>query len=238
MAAPRICSIEGCDKPAYKRGMCNAHYIRWRRHGDALAGGKPRAPRGASCSIEGCDAPVKAIGYCAKHHQRWLVHGDARGGKGTHWGEPERFLNEVILPYDGDGCLTSWPYSRDQHGYPQTSRNGIRVRVGRIVCEAVHGAPPTPKHHAAHSCGNGHLGCLTKSHLRWATPKQNAADKFFHGTQPLGEQNPSAKLTENDVREIRYMASRMLLREVAAIFGVDISHVAKIVRRVSWKHIK
>ena len=32
------CSLDGCDRPAAKRGWCNAHYLRWRRHGDPLAG--------------------------------------------------------------------------------------------------------------------------------------------------------------------------------------------------------
>jgi len=41
MASPRICSIDGCDKRATKRGWCGAHWMRWRRHGDPLAGGTP-----------------------------------------------------------------------------------------------------------------------------------------------------------------------------------------------------
>lgn len=34
MASSRLCSIPGCGKRACNiRGWCNAHYIRWRRHG-------------------------------------------------------------------------------------------------------------------------------------------------------------------------------------------------------------
>lgn len=37
-----MCSVEGCGKPILNsRGWCNAHYLRWRRHGSPLAGGKP-----------------------------------------------------------------------------------------------------------------------------------------------------------------------------------------------------
>jgi len=39
MANPRICSIEGCGKTREGRGYCKAHYKRWSRHGDPLAGG-------------------------------------------------------------------------------------------------------------------------------------------------------------------------------------------------------
>lgn len=30
-----VCVIVGCDKPSRKRGMCESHYARWRRTGDA-----------------------------------------------------------------------------------------------------------------------------------------------------------------------------------------------------------
>lgn len=39
-----MCTVFGCDNPvSYKtRGFCNAHYLRWNRHGDPLAGGPLR----------------------------------------------------------------------------------------------------------------------------------------------------------------------------------------------------
>ena len=40
MAAAKLCAVDGCDKPSYVRGWCNAHYRRWRTHGDPL-GGRP-----------------------------------------------------------------------------------------------------------------------------------------------------------------------------------------------------
>jgi len=38
------CSVEGCESSAHCRGWCPAHYSRWARHGDPLAGG-PTKPR-------------------------------------------------------------------------------------------------------------------------------------------------------------------------------------------------
>lgn len=32
--AERTCNIEGCDRKHYAKGLCAAHYQRWRKHGD------------------------------------------------------------------------------------------------------------------------------------------------------------------------------------------------------------
>ncbi len=40
-----VCSITGCGLPHLARGYCSAHYTRWRKHGDPLAG---RAAHGVS----------------------------------------------------------------------------------------------------------------------------------------------------------------------------------------------
>lgn len=43
--AHRTCSIEGCANSHYGRGWCRAHYLRWARHGDPLAGRGMRGRR-------------------------------------------------------------------------------------------------------------------------------------------------------------------------------------------------
>ena len=44
----RTCEIAGCTRSHKARGLCGAHYLRWRKYGDPLAGGPAR--RGASSS--------------------------------------------------------------------------------------------------------------------------------------------------------------------------------------------
>lgn len=34
------CDIPECPNPVYRRRWCNRHYLRWKRHGDPLAGGR------------------------------------------------------------------------------------------------------------------------------------------------------------------------------------------------------
>lgn len=36
-----ICSVEGCERRAIAHGLCQKHYMRWRRHGDAGLGTRP-----------------------------------------------------------------------------------------------------------------------------------------------------------------------------------------------------
>jgi hypothetical protein len=40
--AKNLCSIDGCQKLATRRGWCSAHYMRWLTNGDPIAGGGRR----------------------------------------------------------------------------------------------------------------------------------------------------------------------------------------------------
>lgn len=71
-----ICAVAECASEAAKRGWCNAHYLRWRRHGDPLAGGTSRKKSNATgCAEEGCDRPHLAMGWCQLHYRRQYVAG-------------------------------------------------------------------------------------------------------------------------------------------------------------------
>lgn len=234
MADLRICSIEACDNPSRTRGWCAIHYNRWRKTGDVQPHKpiKKNSPLADVCLVDGCSNPPRAKNLCIYHYTRERRHGDPTSGPSRRSTlEIERFFNEVVLPYDGDECLT-WPFTRLRDG-----RGQYRKRLAhRVVCEIVNGPPPTPLHQAAHNCGNGHLGCVTKRHLQWKTPAENAADKVRHGTIPRGERQASSKLTREDVLAIRRMRSdgRMKLKEIAANFGIDQSTASAICSRKRW----
>ena len=152
-------------------------------------------------------------------------------GAATPNGEPRAFLENTVFSFGGDECLF-WPYGKSSGGYGQIWRDGKVRDVHRIACEAEHGPPPTPKHHAAHSCGKGQLGCVNRKHLEWKTPKENAADRLIHGAHNRGERHGAAKLTEAQVLEIR--SSTRFQHELAAEFGVSPSLVCLIKRGKCW----
>lgn len=184
------------------------------------------------CSIPDCGKPARGHGLCSAHYTRWRRRGDPLGVSTSH-GEPARFVAETVLPYDGVDCLI-WPYGRNKHGYAFMWHNKTMAPAYRIVCEQAHGAPPTPKHEAAHSCGKGKNGCVNPHHLSWKTKAGNQADRLEHGTHQLGTKNAMVKLTEDDVRTIRALKGQISTRDIAAKFGVGRMAIGKIHRRERW----
>jgi hypothetical protein len=135
------------------------------------------------CKIDGCDKRVVGFGLCMRHYRRFKRYGDPLAGR-VDDGEPERFL-AIAAAYRGDECLI-WPYGKVGDGYAAIRDGEKKIQVHRRVCEIVHGKPPSPSHLAAHSCGNGHLGCISPNHLRWATHKENMQDRFMHARLGFG----------------------------------------------------
>jgi hypothetical protein len=138
---------------------------------------------------------------------------------------PSAFLAEAIR-YTGEDCLF-WPFARDTHGRGQIRWDGKTQQVHPLICEAVHGLRPTPKHETAHSCHQGRQGCVSPRHLRWATRKENIAD------QP-GRQRYGRKLTEDQVRDIRAAVSLFIPTYVAQRFGVSRRLVVQIRDGERW----
>lgn len=73
----RTCSVAGCERDHYARGLCGMHYKRVLRHGDPM----PEVPaRGeappVSCAVPSCDHPAEARGWCHGHYLRWIRTGD------------------------------------------------------------------------------------------------------------------------------------------------------------------
>lgn len=185
-----------------------------------------------TCKIDGCDAALLARGWCRKHYDRWWNRGgDPSVAKKRADGTALLFYNSTVVSYDGNDCLI-WPFSRSR-GHAYVNFDKSQRIVARLLCEEVHGTPPTPKHEARHLCGKGHLGCVTKRHLVWGTHKENQADRILHGTTNRGERCGSAKLTEADVLHIRSL-SGLSASAIAKEFNVTVGAIRMILKRKTW----
>lgn len=145
-------------------------------------------------------------------------------GKYTRRGAPRKFI-EQLLTEKHEGCV-KWPFKTSGNGYAYVLWGAKVVVASRLICRLAHGNPPTAQHEAAHKCGNGARGCVNPKCLYWATPSQNQADKFRHGTMPVGEKCHLAKITDSQAEEIR--RDTRLQKVIAAEYGITQGNVSRI----------
>lgn len=108
--------------------------------------------------------------------------------------------------------------------------------VHRLVLEAFVGPCPDGKQ-AAHN--NGNKADNSVDNLRWATPKENMADQYIHGTRIVGDKTAKCKLTPDDVLSIRYAREFGLsYKSLGRLFGVTPQSVFAILKGVTWRHVQ
>ena len=121
--------------------------------------------------------------------------------------------------HEGDDCLL-WPFGRDNRvGRGRVQFRGKLEWAHRAMCTLAHGEPPTPKHQAAHSCGNGHLGCINQRHLKWATNSENQHDRRAHGRRE-GAIGTRTRLTLEQIAHIRRADQTQV--SLMALYGVSL----------------
>lgn len=150
-------------------------------------------------------------------------------------GLPQKWL-ESNAAFDGDECLI-WPFGSRDNGYGVVTVNGKRTSAHRAMCELVNGSPPSIVHQAAHECGNGGIGCVNPRHLSWKLPAENKADELVHGTRNIGERNGSAKLSPEEVVEMRrrHAEGNVSIAALSREYGIHQGTAREIIRRMTWR---
>lgn len=127
-----------------------------------------------------------------------------------------------------DWCLI-WPFFRDKYGRGVINNDG-RHYAHTQMCELANGPAPTPEHGCAHSCGNGHLGCINPNHLSWKTQADNLEDCRAHGTQPKNRVGNQGHFSPEQIAEIRRLLHTETQLAIAHRYAVTESTISDIAR--------
>ena len=135
-----------------------------------------------------------------------------------------------LKPTNETGCI-EWVGAKSL-GYGIVRRNGSNLRVHGLTLERSLGRSLRNGMFALHSCNNP--PCCNPEHLREGTNQENVDDKLRANRQPRGETNGKAKLTMNQVNEIRENSDALSQRLLADRYGVQKACIAKIQRGKTW----
>ena len=136
-------------------------------------------------------------------------------------------------PADG-GCRV-WDRSRLPKGYGIIKHDGRMRQAYRVAYEDAFGPIPDGLH-VCHRCDNP--PCINPDHLFLGTNLANQRDKARKGRSLLGERNPGAVLSEEDVLSMRILrADGMRPSEISRRMGLSHRIVWRAATGRKWKHL-
>lgn len=126
--------------------------------------------------------------------------------------------------------------NRQRGGYRYVSLHDVAGQHQRRVCVLVAAAFIGPRPEGFETChGDGDPANDRAGNLRYGAPASNAADKKRHGTHQQGEDVSTARLREEEVRNI--LGSGAPSEALAARYGVHPGHINNIRRGARWGHV-
>ena len=142
-------------------------------------------------------------------------------------------ISEVLGP-----CLDSL-YSSSDVQYPQIEIKGKQYRITRLVLQSKLERPIRKGYQANHHCDRPI--CIRPKHLYEGTQAENMQDVSQRGSKRqtiTGEKNPSAKLNDDAIRVIRFLAAKgYTQKRLGNAHGVSEVLIGKIVNRKLWTHV-
>lgn len=149
----------------------------------------------------------------------------------------QRFRIQVVKI--AEGCW-NWIGAHDKDGYGWISVNKEQIYAHRYSYTVSYGPIPESVQ-VLHKCDNPR--CVNPDHLFLGTHQDNMDDMLQKGRKRTvcGEENGTAKLTEEQVNEIRarYIPRHPIhgCNAMAREFGIGQMEVSRIINRKRWKHI-
>lgn len=161
--------------------------------------------------------------------------------------EPQgKSLEERLWPRVAVGApdeCWEWIASRNkgygQIGYVLADGRRVAYHASRIAYYVANGRPDLSGKVVRHTCDNP--PCCNPAHLLTGTDADNAQDKVERGRAgaPRGERHPKAKLTEQQVKELRaeYARGGVTHRQLAARYGMAHGTIGAMLRGTGWSTV-
>jgi hypothetical protein len=137
-------------------------------------------------------------------------------------------FERYYVPEPNSGCWL-WTGETGRGGYGRFWSNYERRWAHHVAlkCDVPDG------HIVIHSCDTP--CCVNPDHLRIGTHKDNQADAIKRGRHTWGKRHGAAKLTEDQVREIRASSGNQV--EAAKKYGVTQALISAIRAGKTWKYL-
>jgi len=132
------------------------------------------------------------------------------------------------------GCWI-WMGATQVRGYGELISHNRKHLAHRASYEVFVGLIPEGMN-VCHSCDN--VYCVNPAHLFLGTQKQNLQDMASKGRSTRGQRNPMAKLTEEEVKDIKYFLSIGINDfDIAKQYEVTRGAINLIKQGKRWNHV-
>jgi hypothetical protein len=138
----------------------------------------------------------------------------------------------MFIPVSECGCWI-WEGTTEHAGYGVFRFNNKAIRAHRLSWELTYGHIPKGMH-VLHTCDTP--ACGNPRHLFIGTALDNCRDACKKKRNAFGERHGHAKLTNQQVFEIRKDAHST--REIAKKYNVSYSLITGIKNNKRWRHVK
>lgn len=114
---PKICSVEGCDRPVKGYGFCAKHYVRYKKYGDPLGESLRHSRIGAICRVPGCGRKDRIVQeLCPKHYYLYMRYGDPEF-KHPNWIGCRKEHKHTYASYNAMKSRCCNPKVKEYHNY-------------------------------------------------------------------------------------------------------------------------
>lgn len=134
-----------------------------------------------------------------------------------------------------DGGCWEWSKARSAAGYGVCRKARYGHGYAHRAAWHMTRGPIPDRMLVCHRCDNP--PCVNPDHLFLGTDADNMRDKGAKGRQPRGSQMPWARLTEQDVSEIKGLFGTVSNREIAGRYGVSVQAIDSIFYGKNWRHV-